>query len=142
MKNDLLSKKLKDLRRANSYTQEDVAAALGVVRQTYSHYETGKRKPSSEVLFKLAGLYNISVDDLMQLTVDIDREVSFDAPLPTRSSASLAEYLEFANDPANKRRLQFLSGAEKELIFYFNRISEKDKKEIIEFTKIKAFGFE
>lgn len=26
----------------------------------------------------------------------------------------------------------------KELLFYFNKISEEDKKEIIEFTKIKA----
>ena len=104
---------------------------MGVVRQTYSHYETGKRKPSSEVLFKLAGLYNISVDDLMQLTVDIDREVSFDAPLPTRSSANLAEYLEFANDPANKRRLQFLSSAEKD----FRLCNDMKKERIICFRK-------
>ena len=138
MKNLYLSKKLKELRKANCYTQDDVAAALGIVRQTYSHYETGKRKPSPEVLFKLAGLYNISVDDLMQLTVDVDREVSYDAPPPTRSSIELAGYLEYVNDPSNKRKLQLLSKTEKELLYYFDRISEKDKREIIEFTKIKT----
>ena len=61
----LLSQHLIELRKLHNYTQDDVASSLGIVRQTYSHYETGKRTPSPEILFKLAGLYNISVDDLM-----------------------------------------------------------------------------
>lgn len=40
MNRELLSQKLKELRIVNNYTQDYVAAALGVVRQTYSHYET------------------------------------------------------------------------------------------------------
>ena len=32
----------------------------------------------------------------------------------------------------------FHTNLEKELLFYFNKISEEDKKEIIEFTKITA----
>ena len=47
-----------------------VAEVLGVVRQTYSHYETRKRTPDAEAFYKLAGLYNISVDDLLHLTID------------------------------------------------------------------------
>lgn len=35
----------------------------------------------------------------------------------------------------------FHTNLEKELLFYFNKISEEDKKEIIEFTKIKAQAF-
>lgn len=65
MKNQLLPTKLKELRKVYGFTQDYVASALGIARQTYSHYETGKRTPSSEALFKLAGLYDISVDDLM-----------------------------------------------------------------------------
>ena len=125
MKGKLLPQKLKELRQVNNYTQDYVAAVLGVVRQTYSHYETGKRTPDAETLYKLAGLYNISIDDLMHLTVDIDRE-------------DLSEFLEFFNDPANKKKYMFHTNLEKELLFYFNKISEEDKKEIIEFTKIKA----
>lgn len=41
MKGKLLPQKLKELRQVNNYTQDYVAAVLGVVRQTYSHYETG-----------------------------------------------------------------------------------------------------
>ena len=76
MKNKLLPQKLKELRKVNNYTQDYVAEVLGVVRQTYSHYETGKRTPDAEAFYKLAGLYNISVDDLLHLTIDIDREES------------------------------------------------------------------
>lgn len=138
MNNQLLSSKLKELRKAHAYTQDYVASALDVVRQTYSHYETGKRTPNSETLFKLAGLYNISVDDLMQLSMDIDRNIYYDAPAPTQSSDDLAKFLEYFNNPGNQKKFQMLSNHEKELLYYFEKLSEIDKKEIIEFTKIKA----
>ena len=134
----ILSQKLKELRKANNYTQDYVAASLGIVRQTYSHYETGKRTPNSTILYKLAGLYQISIDDLMQLTVSIDREEMFDAPKLTSSGSELASYLEFINEPKRYRKYQFLSNAEKQLLYYFEKISDTDKQEIIEFTKIKA----
>ena len=107
-----LPQKLKELRKVNNYTQDYVAAVLGIVRQTYSHYETGRRTPDAEALYKLAGLYNISIDDLMHLTVDIDREVSYDAPVPSQSSEDLSEFLEFFNDPANKKKYMFHTNLE------------------------------
>ena len=57
--------------------------------------------------------------------------------LPSPAKTYL-EFLEFFNDPANKKKYMFHTNLEKELLFYFNKISEEDKKEIIEFTKIKA----
>lgn len=138
MKSKLLAQKLKELRKAHNYTQDYLAEVLGVVRQTYSHYETGKRTPDAEALYKLAGLYNISIDDLLHLTVNVDRDISYDAPAPTQASIDLAEFLEFFNDPANKKKYMFHTNLEKELLFYFDKISEQDKKEMIEFVKIKA----
>lgn len=138
MKERLLPEKLKELRKAHSYTQDYVAAALGIVRQTYSHYEAGRRTPSPDILYKLAGLYGISVDDLMQLTLDIDRNIYYDAPAPTQSSEDLAGFLEYFNNPNNKRKYQLFTNLEKELLYYFEKISEDGKKEIIAFTKIKA----
>ena len=137
-KSTVLPDKLRELRKAHSYTQDYVATALGVARQTYSHYETGKRTPSPEILFKLAGLYNISVDDLMQLTIELDRNIYYDAPAPTQSSEDLAGFLEYFNNPNNQKKYQFFNNLEKELLYYFEKISDDDKKEIIEFTKIKA----
>ena len=138
MNNQLLSTKIRELRKVHGHTQDYVASAIGVVRQTYSHYETGKRTPNPEILFKLAGLYNISVDDLMQLTIELDRNVYYDAPAPTQSSEDLAGFLEYFNNPNNQKKFQYCNNLEKELLYYFEKISEDDKKEIIEFTKIKA----
>lgn len=138
MGNSLLPAKLKELRKAFGYTQDYVASALGVIRQTYSHYETGNRTPNSETLFKLAGLYNISVDDLMQLTIELDRNIYYDAPPPTQSSEDLAAFLEYFNNPQNQKKYQYFSNREKELLYYFEKLDDMDKWEIIEFTKIKA----
>lgn len=138
MKERLLPEKLKELRKVHGYTQDYVTAALGIVRQTYSHYEAGRRTPSPDTLYKLAGLYEISVEDLMQLTIELDRNIYYDAPAPTQSSEDLAGFLEYFNNPNNKKKYQYFSNLEKELLYYFEKISEDDKKEIIEFTKIKA----
>ena len=133
----LLSKRLQELRKVNNYTQDYVASALGIVRQTYSHYETGKRTPSSEMLFKISGLYGISVDDLLRLTTDLDRNIYFEAPGASKASDDLAAYLDFFNNPKNQRKYQYNTNLEKELLYYFQKLNDRDKKEIIEFTKIK-----
>lgn len=134
----MLANKLKELRKVNGYTQDYVASFLGVVRQTYSHYETGHRTPNSEILYKLAGLYNISVGDLIQLTLELDESIYYDAPAPTPTSIELAEFLDYFSNQKNAKKYQYNSNLEKELLYYFEKISEDDKKEIIEFTKIKA----
>ncbi|MGN0312241.1 MAG: helix-turn-helix domain-containing protein [Lachnospiraceae bacterium] len=135
---NILGDKLRELRKAHSFTQDYVASALGIARQTYSHYETGKRKPDAETLYKLAGLYNISVSDLMHLTMVLDRNIYFDAPAPTQSSEDLAGYLEFFNSPMNQKKFKYHTNPEKELLYYFDKLSEDDKRDIIEFIKIKA----
>ena len=128
MKKSLLPQKLKQLRKVHNYTQDYVAEALGIVRQTYSHYETGKRMPDAESLYKLAGLYNISVDDLMHLTLQIDRDVSYDAPTPTSSSSELSEYLEFYNNPANRKNICLPRLWKKSFFFIFRKCPMKTRK--------------
>lgn len=51
MKERLLPEKLKELRKVHGYTQDYVAAALGIVRQTYSHYEAadGHQAPTHSI---------------------------------------------------------------------------------------------
>lgn len=138
MNNDKLASKLRALRKGHQYTQDYVASFLGIVRQTYSHYENGLRTPSYEALYKLAGLYNISVEDLMHLSVELDENEYYDAPRPTPSSRQLASYLDYLNDPKNRKKLQFQSDLEKELLYYFSLLSEEDKEELIAIAKIKT----
>lgn len=53
---------MKNFRIKAKKTQLDVADYLKITESAYNKYENGKRKPSNEVLVKLAELYNCSVD--------------------------------------------------------------------------------
>ena len=56
---------LKEYRRMNGLTQEDVAEALGIPKRTYQNYEREVREADSDVLCRLADYYQISLDDLV-----------------------------------------------------------------------------
>ena len=141
MKNVIISKKLKELRKANGYTQDYVACYLGIVRQTYSHYETGKRTPGYNTIYKLASLYNISTEDMIQLTVVSEESEESSYGTPSQSSEELSDYLDYLNNPRNSKKFHLLNRYEKELLYYFEKLSEADRREIIEFTKIKAHKY-
>ena len=138
MGNVLLGKRLKELRKVYNYSQDYVAETIGKTRQTYSHYETGRRNPSTETLYKLAAIYNVSADDLLHLSIEFDENVFYEAPGPSQSSDDLSAYLEFFNSPMNQKKFQYHTNLEKELLYYFQKISDVDKKELIEIVKIKA----
>lgn len=59
------AKKIKELRLNNGYTQAYVAGCLGIRHASYIKYESGKSRPVYENLVKLAGLYDVSVDYLL-----------------------------------------------------------------------------
>ena len=134
----LLGRRLKELRKIYNYSQDYVAEAIGKTRQTYSHYETGRRNPPTETLYKLAVIYNVSADDLLHLSVEFDKNVFYEAPEQSQSSDDLASYLEYFNDPRNQKKYQYHSNLEKELLYYFQKIPDKDKRELIEIAKIKT----
>lgn len=60
--NEIISIKLKELRKHNKLTQQEVSEKLNIAQTTYAGYETGKHEPNIETLKKLAELYKISVD--------------------------------------------------------------------------------
>lgn len=63
--------RLRDLREDNDYTQQKVADYLSCAQNSYSHYELGERGIPLEALWKLADLYNTSVDYLIGRTDEI-----------------------------------------------------------------------
>jgi transcriptional regulator with XRE-family HTH domain len=58
--------KLKNARQSAQLTQEQVADALGVSRQTISNWENSKTYPDIVSVVKLSDLYNISLDLLLK----------------------------------------------------------------------------
>ena len=57
---------LKTPRTKSGRTQADVAKYLGISRQGYCNYESGRRQPDLEVLLKLSELYGTTVDGLLR----------------------------------------------------------------------------
>lgn len=60
----MYGEKLKELRKLEGWTQEEVANKIGVSKQTYSHYENEKRKPSLGTIKELAAVYQVNIDDI------------------------------------------------------------------------------
>ena len=61
-----LGEVLKNHRTKNKMTQEFVAEAVGVSRQSVSKWEQGISDPSTSNLFALAKLFDVSVEDLLK----------------------------------------------------------------------------
>ncbi|WP_018931330.1 helix-turn-helix domain-containing protein [Gracilibacillus lacisalsi] len=57
--------RLKQCREKNDLRQNEVAKKIGVRNNTLSSYESGKRTPDYETLNKLADLYDVSIDYLI-----------------------------------------------------------------------------
>ncbi len=60
--------RIRDLREDSDLRQSDLAGFLQCTQVCYSNYEMGKRDVPTEVLIRLAGFYNTSVDYLLGLT--------------------------------------------------------------------------
>ena len=56
---------IKDIRTRKGLTQAEVASALGVSSVVYSHYETGSRQPSIDILIQLADIFGVTVNYLL-----------------------------------------------------------------------------
>lgn len=55
--------KLRYLRESKRLRQEDLADRMGIKKQTISRYETGERKMNQDVLFELAEIFNVTIDE-------------------------------------------------------------------------------
>ena len=55
---------IRALRHSRRLTQEELGEQLGITRTVVSAYENGVRQPSHEVLWKMAGVFHVSLDYL------------------------------------------------------------------------------
>lgn len=69
----MISKRLKELRKLNQITQINFAKKIGVTAGAVGLWETGKRLPDIEMVFKIAKMFNVSTDYL--LGEDLENQV-------------------------------------------------------------------
>lgn len=66
-----LGNSLFNARKKSGYSQEEIAAKLGVSRQTISKWETSETVPDIYQAKKLASIYNISLDELVAYDIEV-----------------------------------------------------------------------
>ena len=58
-------RRIRDLREDRDMTQKQVAEILGMSQTGYSKYETGENDIPTNILIRLARLYNTSIDYIL-----------------------------------------------------------------------------
>lgn len=71
----MFSERIRILRKSYNYNQQELAARLGVSKQSVSNWENGNILPSIDMLIKLAKLFSVSTDYMLgldnRLTIDV-----------------------------------------------------------------------
>lgn len=91
------SEKLKTLRTTNRLSQRELADRVGVGKSQVSYYENGERFPSADVLIKIADVFRVTTDYLL----DISREKIIN--LSDLSDDEIAVVTTVANALRNKK---------------------------------------
>lgn len=61
-----MKNRIRVLRAEKKWTQEDLADAIGVSRQTINAIEKEKFDPSLPTAFRIAGLFDLSIEEVFQ----------------------------------------------------------------------------
>ena len=59
-----IGQKLKELRKSEGITQQQLAEKLQISRVNYARYETNAARPDYETLIKLADFFDVSLDEI------------------------------------------------------------------------------
>ena len=59
-----MKNRLEELRKARNISQEELAAALEVSRQTIGSLERGRYNPSILLAFKIARYFDLTIEDI------------------------------------------------------------------------------
>lgn len=59
-----MNNRIKDLRKKNGITQEDLASTVGVTRQTIISLENGKYNASLQLAYNIAKYFKVTIEDV------------------------------------------------------------------------------
>lgn len=114
----MLSQKLRDLRKRCNYKQWQVAEVLNISRSTYSYYELGKSSPDLATIGKLAKLFNVSYEEL----------------LDDESEGARVHDSQNGRDSYYEKRKPSLAALEQDeitLVMYYRLMKESDQKKLL-----------
>ncbi len=66
--------KIKELRKANKISQEELALAVGTTRQTITSIETGKYVASLPLAYRIAKYFGMTIEEVFDVSGKLDGE--------------------------------------------------------------------
>lgn len=117
----MLSEQLKIIRKANKFTQQGLADAIGIERSTYASYETGRNKPDVILLSKIAKVFDVSSDFILEIDTTVPLNVE-DIPVQYKKKSS-------------NKLVSTLSKEEKGVLAKYRLLSDNKKTELIDFLE-------
>lgn len=91
--NELLGSRIKALRKAKKFTQEQIATQIGVSRQKYARIESGANTITLEVLSRIANVLDVTVADITRV-LDETPVVAYRAGFENTSSEKIFDMLD------------------------------------------------
>ena len=66
--------KIKELRKANNISQEELALAVGTTRQTITSIETGKYVASLPLAYRIAKYFGMTIEEVFDVSGELEGE--------------------------------------------------------------------
>lgn len=66
--------KIKELRKANKISQEELALVVGTTRQTITSIETGKYVASLPLAYRIAKYFGMTIEEVFDVSGELDGE--------------------------------------------------------------------
>ena len=123
------------LRMEHGYKQSEIADMLGIIQQTYSHYETGRITPPLRTLHMLAELYGVSIDDMMQRSAAQDRSLGKESNYISDRISDSEYFSDISYKDSKYVSRRYLTDDEQILIDYYSELSHDDKIRILDEVK-------
>ncbi len=117
----MLSEQLKIIRKANKFTQQGLADAIGIERSTYASYETGRNKPDVNLLSKIAKVFDVSSDFILEI----------DTTVPLNVEDISVQY----KKKSGNKLVSTLSKEEKSVLAKYRLLSDDKKAELVDFLE-------
>ncbi len=135
MDNNYFNNKLRELRKAKNLTQAQVAKALGLKLNTYSHMELDGKRPSIDMLQKICNLYLVSMETL----TGEKKKSTFPYEIPESKPLRLSNNFEkFVKNPFPKEEPQFLRDlqtTEQDMILYYRQLPVEEQKKVVRYIE-------
>ncbi|MBS7390189.1 MAG: helix-turn-helix transcriptional regulator [Oscillospiraceae bacterium] len=117
----MLSEQLKIIRKANKFTQQGLADAIGIERSTYASYETGRNKPDAVLLSKIAKVFDVSSEFILEI----------DTTVPLNVEDISVQY----KKKSGNKLVSTLSKEEKSVLAKYRLLSDDKKAELVDFLE-------